>query len=83
MSIPFSYPGITHMLNKTCLVQEMLAVWYAMRNEEQVLWADLGTYSSSGLEQILYIDITQIHGDVLPPAGRSSVGTHLITSDLL
>lgn len=85
MSNPFSYPGIGQMLNKMSLVQEMLAVWYAIRNEEQVLWTDLGTYSSPCLclEQILYIDSTQIHGGTLRRTGGSSVGIHLMTSDSL
>ena len=49
------------MLNKMCLDQEMLATWHVIRNEEQVLWKDLRTHGSPFLQQIMDIDITQIH----------------------
>lgn len=71
------------MLNKMCPAEEMLAVWHSIRNEEQVLWTDLGAYSSPCLGQILYIDITQIPSDALQPAGGNSVGIQPMTSDPL
>src|SRR5712691_4319047 len=60
MPIPFSYSGMRRMLNKMFRAEEMLAVWHSIRirNEQQVLWTDLGAYSSPCLGQILYIDIT-------------------------
>jgi hypothetical protein len=69
------------MLNKMCLVQEMLAAWHVIRNEEQVLWTDLRTHGSPFLQQIL--DIDGNYPNPLRPADGSSVGIDFMISDPL